>query len=189
MEWNWFIAFISSFLKEVVCGARKIYKKIPLPCGLLPLKRETKYLYLFVTMEIKFVKLSNDAIVPRQNTSTDAWYDLFSTEDYVLEVWERKLFKTNISCAIPEWFYGRIAPRSGLAYKYWIDVLAWVIDSGYRWDIWVILINFGESDFEIKKWDKIAQMIIEKCHYVNWIQVDDLDETDRNEWGFGSSWF
>lgn len=138
-------------------------------------------------MEIKFVKLSNDAIVPQQNTATDAWYDLFSTEDYVLKIGERKLFKTNISCAVPEWFYARIAPRSGLAYKYWIDVLAWVVDSGYRWDVWVILINFGQEDFEVKKWDKIAQLIIEKCHYVNRIEVENLDETDRNEWWFWSS--
>ncbi len=138
-------------------------------------------------MEIKFKKLSELAIVPRQNTSTDAGYDLFCIEDYLLKKWERKLFQTNISCAVPDWFYARIAPRSGLAYKYWIDVLAGVIDSGYRWDVGVILINFGEQDFEIKKWDKIAQLIIEKCHYANWIEVDNLDETDRNELGFGSS--
>ena len=122
-------------------------------------------------MEIKFVKLSNDAIVPQQNTATDAWYDLFSTEDYILKVGERKLFKTNISCAVPEWFYARIAPRSGLAYKYWIDVLAWVVDSGYRWDIWVILINFGQENFEVKKWDKIAQLIIEKCAHPDYKQL------------------
>ncbi len=138
-------------------------------------------------MEIRFVKLSPDAITPKQNTASDAWYDLFCTQDYILKRWERKLFKTNISCAIPEWFYGRIAPRSGLAYKYGIDVLAWVIDSGYRWDIWIILINFGENDFEVKKWDKIAQMIIEKCHYVERIETENLDETDRNGWGFWSS--
>lgn len=138
-------------------------------------------------MEIKFTKLWDNAITPQQNTSTDAGYDLFSTENYVLKVWERKLFKTNIACAVPEWFYARIAPRSGLAYKYGIDVLAGVIDSWYRWDIWIILINFWENDFEVKKWDKIAQMIIEKCHYVNRIEVENLDETDRNEWWFWSS--
>ena len=138
-------------------------------------------------MEIRFVKLSNDAIVPQQNTSTDAGYDLFATEDYILKIWERKLFKTNIACAVPEWFYARIAPRSWLAYKYGIDVLAGVIDAGYRWDVWVILINFWNSDFEVKKWDKIAQMIIERCHYVERIEVENLDETDRNEGWFWSS--
>ncbi len=138
-------------------------------------------------MEIKFKKLSDLAIVPKQNTSTDAGYDLFSTEDYILKKWKRKLFATNIAYTIPDWYYTRIAPRSGLAYKYWIDVLAGVIDSGYRWDVGVILINFGEDDFQVKKWDKIAQLIIEKCHYANWVEVEDLNETDRNELGFGSS--
>lgn len=142
---------------------------------------------LYSKMEIKFKRISDDAIVPTQNTATDAGYDLFSTEDYVLKKWERKLFKTNIVCAVPEGFYARIAPRSGLAYKHGIDVLAWVIDSGYRGDVWVILINFGEDDFAVSKWDKIAQLIIEKCHYVKWSEVKNLDETERNEWGFGSS--
>lgn len=138
-------------------------------------------------MQIKFKKLSELAKTPIQNTSTDAGYDFFSTENYILKVWERKLIKTGISCAIPKWYYGRIAPRSGLAYKHWIDTLAGVIDAWYRWDIGVILINFGEDDFEIKAWDKIAQFIIEKCHYVDWLEVENLDETVRNEWWFGSS--
>jgi dUTP pyrophosphatase len=62
-----------------------------------------------------------------------------------------------------------------------------VIDSGYRWDIWIILINFWDKDFEVKIWDRIAQFIIEKCHYVDWVEVNNLDETVRNEWWFGSS--
>lgn len=138
-------------------------------------------------MEIGFKKLSELAMMPKQNRPTDAGYDFFSTENYILKSGERKLFKTNISCAIPSWYYGRIAPRSGLAYKYWIDVLAGVIDSEYRWDIGIILINFWDEDFEVKTWDKIAQFIIEKCHNVNWVEVDDLDETVRGDWWFGSS--
>lgn len=138
-------------------------------------------------MEIKFKKLSNLAIMPRQNTDTDAGYDLFATENYILKKWERKLFQSNIACAVPAGYYARVAPRSWLAYKYWIDVLAWVIDSGYRWDIGVILINLGDEDFQVNIWDKIAQMIIEKCHYVDWIEVENLDETERKEKWFGSS--
>ncbi|HRX63845.1 MAG TPA: dUTP diphosphatase [Candidatus Absconditabacterales bacterium] len=138
-------------------------------------------------MEIKFKKLSKLAQIPKQNTPSDAGYDFFSTEDYVLKPGERKLFKTNISCAIPSGYYGRIAPRSGLAYKYGVDVLAGVIDSEYRGDIGIVLINFGEKDFEIKIGDKIAQFIIEKCHYVDWVEVDDLDGTIRSDGGFGSS--
>ena len=84
---------------------------------------------------IPFQKLSEKAKVPSQATFSDAGYDLFATDTYTLKPGERKLYKTNISTAIPHGYYGRIAPRSGLAYKHGIDVLAGVIDSGYRGDI------------------------------------------------------
>lgn len=140
---------------------------------------------------IKFVKLSTNAQTPSQATKADAGYDLFSAEEWIVNPWERKLFKTNISCAIPEWMYWRIAPRSGLAYKHGIDVLAGVIDSWYRWDIWIILINFGNVDFEVKKWDKIAQFIIEKCHNVSREEVENIDHlwiSERWAWWYWSSW-
>lgn len=138
---------------------------------------------------IPFQKLSEKAKVPTQATFSDAWYDLFSVEEtYVLKPGERKLFKTNISTAIPHGYYGRVAPRSWLAYKHGIDVLAGVIDSGYRGDIWIILINFWQEDFPVNEWDKIAQFIIEKCHYVERQEVSELPESQRGEWGRGSTW-
>lgn len=136
---------------------------------------------------IPFQKLSEKAMIPSQATFSDAWYDLFSTETYVLAPGERKLYKTNISTAIPHGYYGRIAPRSWLAYKHGIDVLAGVIDSWYRWDIGVILINFGKEDFPVNEGDKIAQFIIEKCHYVEWQEVQELPESQRGEWARGST--
>jgi dUTP pyrophosphatase len=136
---------------------------------------------------IPFIKLSEKAKTPSQATQSDAWYDLFSTESYTLKPGERKLFKTNISTAIPHGYYGRIAPRSWLAYKHGIDILAGVIDSGYRGDIWVIVINFGYEDFPINEGDKIAQFIIEKCHYVEWQEVKELTESQRGEWARGST--
>ncbi len=136
---------------------------------------------------IPFQKLSDKAILPSQATFSDAGYDLFATEDYILTPGERKLFKTNIATAIPHWYYGRIAPRSWLAYKHGIDVLAGVIDSGYRGDIGVILINFWQENFSINTWDKIAQFIIEKCHYVDWQEVNKLPESQRGEWWFWST--
>ncbi len=137
---------------------------------------------------IPFQKLSDKAKIPTQATFSDAWYDLFSTESYVLKHGERKLFKTNISTAIPHGYYGRIAPRSGLAYKHGIDVLAGVIDSGYRGDIGIILINFWSEDFVVNEWDKIAQFIIEKCHYVEWQEISELPESQRGEWWWWSTW-
>lgn len=139
-------------------------------------------------LTVQFKKLSEDAIVPYQANYGDAGYDLCSTEEYVLKPGERKLFKTNITTAIPVGYYGRIAPRSGLAYKHGIDVLAGVIDCHYRGDIGVIIINFGENDFPVAKWDRIAQFIIEKCHHVDWQEVEELDmDTERGEGGFGAS--
>lgn len=136
---------------------------------------------------IPFQKLSEKAKIPSQATFSDAWYDLFSVESYELKPGERKLFKTNISTAIPHGYYWRIAPRSGLAYKHGIDVLAGVIDSGYRGDIGIILINFWTEDFVVNEWDKIAQFIIEKCHYVEWQEVTELPESQRGEWGYWST--
>ena len=105
---------------------------------------------------------------------------------------------------IPQGFYGRIAPRSGLACKNGIDVMAGVIDSGYRGEIKVLLINlkfegynltpsafeamFGSTTkIEINPGDRIAQLIIEKCHTVEWKAMETLEESQRGEGGFGSS--
>ncbi len=143
-----------------------------------------------VMMKIAFTKLSDKAIVPSQHSTADAGYDLASVEAYTLKPGERKLLKTNIACAIPQGYYGRVAPRSGLAYKKGIDVLAGVIDSGYRGDIGIVLINLGQEDFEVQEGDRIAQFIIEKYHTVEWTEVatvEDLDASERGEWGFWSS--
>ena len=116
------------------------------------------------------------------------------------------LFRS-ISIEIPKGYYGRVAPRSGLAVKNGIDVLAGVIDSGYRGEIGVVLMNlnlpeilfnnnrkssayesaFGSKNkFSISKGDRIAQLIIEKCHDIQWVEGD-LDDSDRGEGGYGSS--
>jgi dUTP pyrophosphatase len=104
-----------------------------------------------------------------------------------LEPKERKLFKTNLAMAIPDGYYGRIAPRSGYAFKYGIDVLAGVIDSGYRNEIGVILYNTGEEPFIVNKGTRIAQMIFEKCYKVSFVHVEKLPESQRGLGGFGSS--
>ena len=83
-------------------------------------------------MEIKFQKISDYAICPSKNTDADAGYDLYSTDVCSISPMERRLVSTGICIEIPEGFYGRIAPRSGLAVKKGLDVMAGVIDSGYR---------------------------------------------------------
>ena len=155
-------------------------------------------------MEIKYSKLHPEGKEPFRANESDAGYDLFSTEYVTLEPFQRKLISTGINVEIPQGFYGRIAPRSGLACKKGIDVMAGVIDSGYRGEIKVLLINlnfegynlqpnafeamFGSANkTEIKPGDRIAQLIIEKCHTVEWKSMKTLEESQRGEGGFGSS--
>ncbi len=152
-------------------------------------------------MEIKYVKLSDFAICPSKNTNEDAGYDLYSTEMCSLNPVERRLVSTGISIEIPEGYYGRIAPRSGLAVKKGIDVMAGVIDSGYRGEIKVLLVNISRDNpqgvyenffgsfgkVHIKQGDRIAQIIIEKCYSPKWTEVEELSNSDRDEGGFGSS--
>lgn len=140
-------------------------------------------------MNIPYTKLSKHWKKPIQLTLSEAGSDLFSIEDYELKPWERKLFKTDIAAKIPEWYYGRIAPRSGLAYKHGIDVLAWVVDSSYTGNIWVILINLWQEPYIVKTGDRIAQYIIQPCMRVDWIEINSLEENEyRWEKGFWSSW-
>lgn len=139
-------------------------------------------------LEINVKKLSENATIPTQGTKFAAGYDLYAAEDEVVFCGTRKLIKTNISMAITPGYYGRIAPRSGLAYKSGIDVLAGVIDSDYRGDIGVILYNTDKNiDFVVKKGDRIAQIIFEACYSATLNTVENLDNTLRQGGGYGST--
>jgi len=139
-------------------------------------------------LQINVKKLSENATIPTQGTRFAAGYDLYAAEDAVVVCGTRKLIKTNISMEITPGYYGRIAPRSGLAYKNGIDVLAGVIDSDYRGDIGVILYNTDKNiDFNVKKGDRIAQIIFEACYIATLNNVDNLDNTLRQAGGFGST--
>jgi dUTP pyrophosphatase len=137
-------------------------------------------------MNINIKKLSASAVLPIWNNQS-AGADLTSLESVTLIVGHRHLFKTGLSVAIPNGYYGRIAPRSGLAIKNGIDVLAGVLDPDYRGEVGVILINLGEEAVQINVGDKIAQLIIETCHRCSFVEVDDLNNTNRGAGGFGST--
>ena len=138
-------------------------------------------------MKIEVKKLSENATLPVQGSEHAAGYDLYASEEGIVLSECRLLIKTNISISIPDGYYGRIAPRSGLAYKSGIDVMDGVIDADYRGDIGVILYNTDVKDFEFKKGDRIAQLIIEKCHKVEWQEVSKLEDSVRLDRGFGST--
>lgn len=131
--------------------------------------------------------LTENSKSPTRNNNTDAGLDLFSSETILIKGREWKAISAGISISIPDGYYARIAPRSGLAYKYGIDVFAGVVDAGYRGEIKVILYNAGEKDYLVNIGDKIAQLIIEKCYLWDVLIVNELDISDRGERGFGSS--
>ena len=140
----------------------------------------------YISIPIK--KLSEKAVIPTKGTSESAGYDLYAAHDAEIYSHCRGLIKTSISIAIPEGYYGRIAPRSGLAFKNGIDVLAGVIDADYRGEIGVILLNTSTTQhFQIKQGDRIAQLIIEKCHDIHWDVENNLEQTARKDGGFGST--
>ncbi|NWQ63518.1 DUT protein, partial [Neopipo cinnamomea] len=136
---------------------------------------------------LRFTKLSENAFAPSRGSARAAGYDLYSAYDYVIPPMEKAVVKTDIQIALPSGCYGRVAPRSGLAAKHFIDVGAGVIDEDFRGNVGVVLFNFGKETFEVKKGDRIAQLICERIYYPELEEVEALDDTDRGEGGFGST--
>ena len=146
------------------------------------------YLLINKMNYLEIQKLSESAKLPQRATSGSVGYDLFSAENKIINPKCRELINLDISLKIPEGHYGRIAPRSGLSSKKSIDIGAGVIDIDYRGNIMVLMNNNNpESIFEIKKGDKIAQLILEKCSTPEIKEVKELDKTNRGENGFGST--
>ncbi|XP_051484534.1 deoxyuridine 5'-triphosphate nucleotidohydrolase, mitochondrial isoform X2 [Apus apus] len=136
---------------------------------------------------LRFTKLSQNAFAPSRGSARAAGYDLYSAYDCVIPPMEKAVVKTDIQIALPAGCYGRVAPRSGLAAKHFIDVGAGVIDEDYRGNVGVVLFNFGKETFQVKKGDRIAQLICERICYPELEEVQALDDTERGEGGFGST--
>lgn len=119
----------------------------------------------------------------------DAGADLRSTQDLVLTPGERALVSTGVKVAMPDGYVGLVHPRSGLAAKHGITVLntPGTVDAGYRGEILVTLINTGHQDFEIKRGDRIAQLLFQKVERAEFHPVSELPESARGDSGFGSS--
>lgn len=134
------------------------------------------------------IYLNNDnAVIPIKGTEGAAGWDLYSSENKIIRPSERCSVKTGISLEIPKGNFGSIRPRSGLAVKYGIDTMAGVIDSDYRGEVAVVLVNLGEFDFEIKVKDRIAQIIIQPCLDLSIELSRRLNSTQRGNNGFGST--
>ncbi|KAM4121945.1 hypothetical protein ACJW30_01G044300 [Castanea mollissima] len=136
---------------------------------------------------LRVKKLSEKAVLPSRGSPLSAGYDLSSATETKVPARGKALVPTDLSIAIPEGTYARVAPRSGLTWKHSIDVGAGVIDADYRGPVGVILFNHSDVDFEVKVGDRIAQLIIEKIMTPDVVEVEDLDSTVRGEGGFGST--
>lgn len=141
-------------------------------------------------MEILVSRKDQTVPLPKYAKSGDAGADLISTIDTIVYPEERAVIPTGLALAIPEGFVGLIHPRSGLALNYGISIVntPGTVDSGYRGEIKVILINHDKwKPFEIKAGDRIAQLVIQKVEQPIFREVTELDLTDRGSGGFGST--
>lgn len=156
-------------------------------------------------INIGIVKCKPNAIIPTQKHNGDAGWDLYSTERIVINPFGRALVPTGIKLSIPRGWYGRIAPRSGMAFNNGIDVMAGVIDHSYTGEVGVLLINlnmigevisgndaqsflFGSKNaYTINPGDKIAQIIFEKIAEPEFEILSELNATSRGAGGFGST--
>ncbi|CAL5225468.1 g8289 [Coccomyxa viridis] len=136
---------------------------------------------------IRVKRLTPDAVLPKRGSAKAAGYDLASAQDTYVPARGKAVVKTGLSIAIPAETYARIAPRSGLAVKHFIDTGAGVVDEDYRGEVGVVLFNHSDVDFQVKKGDRIAQLILERIMTPEVEEVDDLDATVRGSGGYGST--
>jgi dUTP pyrophosphatase len=143
-------------------------------------------------IKIKVKKLSedfSDVPLPYYATSGSAGMDIHAAiiDDLILQPGKVELIPTNISFEIPLGYEIQVRPRSGLAAKYSIGILnsPGTIDSDYRGEVKIILMNFGKDDFKISRGDRIAQLIVSKVYTAKIVEVKDLNSSNRGEGGFG----
>lgn len=127
--------------------------------------------------------------LPAYQTERAAGLDLraFLSVDQIIKPMERKLIGTGLYLAIPAGFEASIRPRSGLAFNYGISIInsPGTIDSDYRGEIKVALINLSNEDFTIKNGDRIAQMVVNRYEQIDFELTDSLEDTERGEGGYG----
>lgn len=140
-----------------------------------------------VTIRVR--RLSPEAQIPKAARAGDVAFDLYSTVDCTLAPGERHAVPTGIAVEIPRGYEGQVRPRSGLALGEGITVLntPGTIDSGYRGEVRTIMINLSSEPFQIVRGMRISQLAIRPVPYVEFVEVEELSETERGEDGFGST--
>lgn len=142
-----------------------------------------------VNVEVKRLPHGEGLPLPAYATDGAAGMDVVAAEDVTIAPGERHAVATGLSVAIPLGFEIQVRPRSGLAFKHGITVpnTPGTIDSDYRGELKVLLINHGREDFAIARGDRVAQLVVAPVTQGIWQEVDELDATDRGEGGFGST--
>ncbi|MBU2575357.1 MAG: dUTP diphosphatase [Elusimicrobia bacterium] len=141
-------------------------------------------------IEVLVQKLCDDAVIPKYAHDGDAGVDLYARMDHSIKPGERALVTTGLKMAIPCGYEGQVRPKSGLALKHGLTVLntPGTVDAPYRGEVGVIIINHDPAAvYEIKKGEKVAQMIFNKVEYAAFREITLLDETSRGDGGFGST--
>ena len=142
-----------------------------------------------VPVQVKRLPHGEGLDLPRYATSGAAGMDVVAAEDVMLAPGARHAVATGLSMAIPQGYEIQVRPRSGLALKHAITVpnTPGTIDSDYRGELKIILINHGDAEFAIGRGDRIAQLVLAPVVQAAWHEVDTLDETTRGAGGFGST--
>ncbi len=142
-----------------------------------------------ITIEILRLPHGDDLPLPARATEGSAGFDLVSAEDGELAPGERRLFATGFAVAIPPGYEIQIRPRSGLALKHGISLpnTPATIDSDYRGELKVALVNLGQESFRVSRGMRIAQMVIGRVEPAEFALVSTLSPTQRGEGGFGST--
>ncbi|TCT15043.1 dUTP pyrophosphatase [Natranaerovirga pectinivora] len=142
-----------------------------------------------IKVRIQQLEEAKDLILPKYMSEQAAGMDLYANvvNDEIIEKGKIKLISTGIKIALPDGYEAQIRPRSGLALKHGISLVntPGTIDADYRGEIKVIMINFGDEDFIIKRGERIAQMVINKIEQIEWEVTTELEETGRGSGGFG----
>lgn len=143
---------------------------------------------LVIQHPVKFKKVHKDAQLPKKQREFDACWDLYSVEETTLAPMEVKAIDTGLQMELPVYLEATIRPRSGMALE-GLTVLnsPGTIDSGYRGNVKVILVNLSQYTVPIEKGRRIAQMRFGLTQYVEFEEVDELNESDRGSGGFGST--
>ncbi len=139
---------------------------------------------------VRILRLDKDLPLPSYAHALDAGVDLFTTVDIVLAPGRRQLVPTGIAISLPTGYAGFVLPRSGLAARNGLTIVntPGTIDAGYRGELKVCLINTDtRAAIELRRGDRIAQLVIQRVETVNFIEVDVLDDTQRGTGGYGSS--